>query len=250
MQIDAGIAMLSVSAPMMGAVVTIHPVLLWDDRDAVLIDTSYPGQFPMLLEQISNAGLAFSRINKLIVTHQDLDHIGSVGEMKSSLGDGLEVIASEFERPFIQGEKRLLKLTDEAVAQAVSALPESVPAEWRAAFKRTLEHPPRADVDTALEGAAELGLCGGIAVIPTPGHTPGHISLYHRPSRTLIAGDAIEVSEGRLTVPNPALCTDPEQSVRSLERLLDYDIRRVACYHGGLYDGDPRPAIAQWLREY
>ena len=33
--------------------------------------------------------------------------------------------------------------------------------------------------------------CGGLEVIETPGHMPGHISLYLKDSKTLICGDAL-----------------------------------------------------------
>jgi len=34
------------------------------------------------------------------------------------------------------------------------------------------------NVDKTLEDGEELPFCGGITVIHTPGHTPGHICLY------------------------------------------------------------------------
>ncbi len=42
-----------------------------------------------------------------------------------------------------------------------------------------------------LADGQRLDLAGGVRVIFTPGHTPGHIALYLERSRTLIAGDAL-----------------------------------------------------------
>ncbi len=89
----------------------------------------------------------------------------------------------------------------------------------------------------------ELPYLGGVAVIHTPGHTLGHICLYLKDSRILIAGDALDVEEGRL-VPAPAstnynlgLCK------QSLQKLAGYVIQSVICYHGGLYEDQPLQRI-------
>jgi len=49
------------------------------------------------------------------------------------------------------------------------------------------------EVDMVLTDGEELAYCGGIIVIHTPGHTPGHICLYHKESKTLIVGDGLNV---------------------------------------------------------
>jgi glyoxylase-like metal-dependent hydrolase (beta-lactamase superfamily II) len=49
------------------------------------------------------------------------------------------------------------------------------------------------EVDMVLTDGEELTYCEGIIVIHTPGHTPGQICLYHKESKTLIVGDALNV---------------------------------------------------------
>ncbi|MDQ8733233.1 MBL fold metallo-hydrolase [Paenibacillus sp. LHD-38] len=83
--------------------------------------------------------------------------------------------------------------------------------------------------------AQELPLCGGIVVIGTPGHTPGHLSLYHKASKTLIAADALIVENDCLLGPTPNYCMDPALAKQSINKLTAYDIETVICYHGGLY---------------
>ncbi len=46
------------------------------------------------------------------------------------------------------------------------------------------------EVNTNLTDGEELDYGGGITVIQVPGHTPGHLCLYHEKSKSLIAGDA------------------------------------------------------------
>jgi glyoxylase-like metal-dependent hydrolase (beta-lactamase superfamily II) len=157
----------------------------------------------------------------------------------------VEVLANEVEKAFIQGEKRLLKITPEAIAKAMDSIPAEVPEQWRQAFKAVLENPPKAKVDKTVADGEELPYCGGITVINTPGHTPGHISLYHKPTKTLIAGDAMIVVDGQLLGPDPQHALDINVAIKSLKKFTQYDIETVICYHGGLYKGDANQRIAE-----
>lgn len=87
--------------------------------------------------------------------------------------------------------------------------------------------------------------CGGIKVIYTPGHTPGHICLYLKRIKTLISGDALGV-EGSLLVKSPPFTDfDPDLSIKSLKKLTKYDIETVVCYHVGLYKDNTNQRIAE-----
>lgn len=247
--LTAQIQSLAISAEMMNRVETVYPTLLWDENDMVLIDTAYPGQLPLLKDAIKQLGLDATQVTGLILTHQDMDHIGCATPLKEELGEKVKIFAHRIERPYIQGDLMLLKLTPEAIEMAVSALPDSVPAEWKAAFRRTLENPPKARVNTELRERELLPYCGGLLVLATPGHTPGHISLYHPSSKTLIAGDALQVVSGQLELPDPLQCSDYTLAKQSLRQLLDYDIDNVFCHHGGQYLGQGNKRIRELIQE-
>lgn len=235
MLIHQGMAMLSISTPVMGKMDTVHPVLLWDDLSVVLLDTGYPAQLAQLHTAIDASGADWSKLSHIIITHQDIDHIGNLPELVGQTSFKPEVLAHPLEKPYIQGDKRLIKFTDEAIA-SIDLMPDSVPESFRNGLKRLMLHPPKAKVDRELAHDQYLSLCGGITVIDTPGHTPGHISLYHAPSRTLIAGDALIVKDGELFGADPATTLDPEAAQASISKLLDFDIEVIICYHGGLYN--------------
>lgn len=95
-----------------------------------------------------------------------------------------------------------------------------------------------------------LPWCGGIDIVHTPGHMPGHISLYLPASKTLIAGDAVVIEQGKLNIANPQFTLDLDEAVRSVQRLLAYDIEQLICYHGGLFHGDVKQALLELVREY
>lgn len=239
---------LAISAPMMNRIETVYPTLLWDDNDIVLVDTAYPGQLPLLKSAFNQLGLDTDRVTRLIITHQDMDHIGCASSLKEETGGNAEVLAHPVEIPYIQGDLMLLKLTPEAVEMAVSSLPDNMPPEWKAAFRKTLENPPKVQVDTEVRNMELLPYCGGLLVLPTPGHTPGHISLYHPSSKTLIAGDALRVADGQLEFPDPAQCSDYTQAQESLRQLLNYNIVTVLCHHGGEYRGQANERIQELIQ--
>jgi len=229
MKIANGISVLELEMNA-GRPLVIHPTLLWDEENVVLIDTGMPGQFAALREAVEKEGVVFDRLNRIILTHQDIDHIGGLTAILRASDHKIDVLAHKDDQPYIEGKKPLIKMTPERMAQLLQAVPES---------DRKMTH----KVDQTLVDGDVLPFAGGIMVIATPGHTPGHISLYHQPSKTLIAGDAMIVADGQLSGPNPAVTPDMDTALASLRKLAAYDIETVVCYHGGIYRGDVNARI-------
>ncbi|MGE6310396.1 MBL fold metallo-hydrolase [Bacillus cereus] len=191
----------------------IHPILLWDDEMAVLIDTGFPGQIEDIRVEMGKVGVSFDKLKAVILTHQDIDHIGSLPELLQNCGSNITVYAHELDKPYIEGELPLLK-------------------------DAQVQNPPKGKVDDTLIDGQELSYCGGILIIHTPGHTPGHISLYLRQSKTLIAGDSMYSVNGMLGGIHAPTTLDVQEAQQSLKKYLNLDIESVVCYHGGLSKGE------------
>lgn len=244
MLLAEGIAMLSIAAPVLGRMDTVHPVLLWDEQSAVLVDTGYPKQLAQLQDEAKRYDVAFDKLRHILLTHQDIDHIGNLPEIVSSASNNIQVYAHELEKPYIQGERRLLRFTDEAIA-SIDLLPPQVPETFKVGLRVMMLNPPQSPVDQVIAGGQRLPWYGGLLVINTPGHTPGHISLYHEQSGTLIAGDALVVQEGQLCGPDKETTLDMKSALASLHQLSALDIRTVVCYHGGIFRGEANHLIAE-----
>lgn len=236
--------MLSISAPVLGQMDTVHPVLLWDERDVVLVDTGFPRQVRQVHAAMEACGVDPARLNRMILTHQDIDHIGNLEELAGDGASRVEVSAHALEKPYIQGDRRLLRFTDEAIA-GLDQLPDHVPEAFRQGLKALMLRPPRAEVRRHLADGDRLPWCGGLTVIETPGHTPGHISLLHEPSRTLIAGDALTVQDGQLQGADPRTTLDRAVAQASLRKLSGLGFDSVVCYHGGFWRGPVRKTLGE-----
>ncbi len=164
----------------------------------------------------------------MILTHQDIDHIGGLSALKAQ-NPNLKIWAHTLEKPYVQGEKKLVKISA-AVMESLKRLPEPMGKRLLHVF----ENPPTAAVDNTLEDGEILPVCGGITVIHTPGHTPRHICLYLAASKILIAGDALTADESVLHGPVPEHAANIDEAMESLKKLLPLDIERVVCYHGGV----------------
>jgi len=223
MRIDKGLAMLELEIQGF----KLNPTLIWDDDMAVLVDTGMPGQLEQIRLAMSDVGVSFDKLKAVILTHQDLDHIGSLPEILNQSNNNIEVYAHILDKPYIEGTLPLIKTDPNRISREQWA---SLPEQMQFLYM----NPPKSKVSKILEGGEELPYCGGIKVIFTPGHTPGHISLYLKQSKTLIAGDAMVVADGILRKPIPQTTLDMETAIESLQKFLELDIEKVICYHGGL----------------
>lgn len=231
MKIVDGIYMLEISAEVMGAPSVINPTLICDNNTVILVDTGFPGQMAQIREAIEKEGVAFDKINMVILTHQDIDHVGSLSGIQKELPNSIEVLAHEEEKAYIQGEKLPVK-----VAQLQAQL-NSMPKEMKTIYEKLKDfyENNKFNVDRTIADGEELPYCGGITVIYTPGHTPGHICLYLKRYKILIAGDALNVKGGLLGKAAQSATFDMDLNINSLKKLMKYDIETVICYHGGLY---------------
>lgn len=213
----------------------------WDDDTVVLVDAGFPGQLQQIREAMGSAGVPFDRLDKVIITHQDIDHIGSLPDIIRESSHKVEVLSHEEERPYIEGRKPLIKMNQERLSKMLVSLPE----EQRQRMEALFANPPKASVDTAVADEGVLPYCGGITVIFTPGHTPGHICLYLNQSKILITGDALVAVDGELRGPNPQATYDMDTALKSLKKLTQYDIETVICYHGGVYRDSANERLAE-----
>lgn len=91
-------------------------------------------------------------------------------------------------------------------------------------------------VEKVLEGEAEVSLDSDIIVIPTPGHTRGHVVFLYK-QKFLFTGDHLAWSPKRQTLtafPSVTWYSWSEQT-RSMAKLANYDFDWVLPGHGDLH---------------
>jgi glyoxylase-like metal-dependent hydrolase (beta-lactamase superfamily II) len=121
-----------------------------------------------------------------------------------------------------------------ASAAAARALSDR-PRPERRGLARLLGPPEPVEpvrVDRVLEPAEVVDLAGGITVIDTWGHSPGHLSFHLHGPDALCLGDAASVGGAGLQPPPPRPCADLRAAAVSLGRLAAVGARVLAPGHG------------------
>ena len=72
-----------------------------------------------------------------------------------------------------------------------------------------------------------------LQVLATPGHTQGHVSIFHEATGTLFAGDAAATSHGFVVRSPAAFTSDASRAEESLERIAALAPERILFAHGG-----------------
>ncbi|MCD0163444.1 MBL fold metallo-hydrolase [Deinococcus sp. 6YEL10] len=225
------VIVLELPATLMGTPSVIHPVaLVGPDHILTLVDTGLPGMLDAIISELHAADFTLGQVQRVIVTHHDLDHIGSLDAVVHATG--AEVWALEPEVPYVTGERRAQKLPSPEQAQAILADPDLNPTT-RAMLTR---EPTRVPVSRALRDGDLLP--GQVRVIATPGHTPGHLSLLVPGGNILISGDALTAQGGMLHGPLSHATPDLPGAHASVRRLAQEDVQTIVTYHGGVVSDD------------
>ncbi|WP_027398939.1 MBL fold metallo-hydrolase [Anaerovorax odorimutans] len=228
--------------------IIIYPTLLKDDNELILIDCGYPDSVPKLDKEMNKIGLSLNQLTKIIITHHDHDHMGALREIKESY-PAVEILCSKIEAPYITGQRDSLRLQQAKEIQ--EKLPESE-KEGGMQFQKFIASIQKVGIDevSIINNGDILPFCGGIEVIDTKGHMPGHISLYLKEAKTLIAGDALVVENEELCMAMPQFILNVQDAQDSILKLLNYDIEKIICYHGGLYNSDVKKSLKELVSNF
>jgi hydroxyacylglutathione hydrolase len=145
-----------------------------DNGEMSIIDAGMPGNAIKILGQIAELDISLEKIKYIILTHADIDHMGSVADLKNATG--ALVAIHEKEVPYLLGEKK--KKLKGIIGGLIVVI-----------FGILLKFIKLQNIvpDIILK---EGDFIGGLKVIYTPGHTEGSITLYDAEA-VLFSGDAI-----------------------------------------------------------
>jgi glyoxylase-like metal-dependent hydrolase (beta-lactamase superfamily II) len=213
----------------------LNLTLIVDEQNGnTLVDAGLPDQMEAISAALVEAGIGVGDLRRIIVTHQDLDHVGSGAALVRQ--SGARVLAHPADAPHIEGSLGPLKPSPEML-------------ERRPQMREVLERLEPVRVDEHLADGDRLDLAGGTRVIFTPGHTPGHLSLYLERPKVLVAGDALTAEGGHLNGPNPSMTLEMRTAIQSIRRLADLEIDTIVCYHGGVVGEDANGQLRRVIQE-
>lgn len=229
--------------PSINDTVYYHPTLLYDDEHVILVDCGYLGTYDVLKQVLLEKGFTVSQLTHIIITHHDLDHIGNLHAIVKE-NPNVKVLASYIEEPYLTGEKEMIKISNPGFKEHFQNMLKNLPEDKKEKVKEAFDELTIEKV-TVIHHNEFLPFCSGIKGIYTPGHTPGHLCLYLEGYKTLIAGDELNIVDGELVGPNEKFTQDMEEAIQSLAKFKKYDIQKVFCYHGGIYEKEPNARIVE-----
>jgi len=206
-----------------------------DNNECLLIDSGWNTDEALasLQKQLAEINVTLDQIPQIIITHMHPDHIGLAGKLKElyHLETSIHHLDRELlEVSFINPNEFL-----EQVGQWMHAdgLPLNAMAKIQPAMARLGELVYPVLPDIALNGGETFTVGSFIFhVLWTPGHSPGHISLYEPNHKLLIAGDHILADIAPHVGVHPLAGDNPlDDYIKSLNKLKRLEISLVLPGH-------------------
>ena len=205
----------------------------------VLVDAGLPGFAPLIRRHVERYYQG-NPPEAIILTHGHFDHVGSAMELAQEWN--VPIYCHRLDLPYLTGRSDYPP-QDPTVGGAIAMLSRAFPHSGHD-FTERLECLP---ADGGVPGLPEWQW------LHTPGHTPGHVSLFRERDRALISGDAVvsmnldswssQVTHRReLSRFLAPLTTDWDQARRSLSVLAELDPLLLFTGHGAPLYGDRLPA--------
>ncbi len=199
------------------------------DGSVTLVDCGVAKAPPRIVAGLAAIGKHPSDVSRIILTHAHPDHAGGAAAMAEASGASVHMHANDVE----YAARGVKPPTDPAtgLGRLMNRLPGS---KFTPFFAESFTDGQLLDVS------------GGLRVLHTPGHSPGHVSLLHEPTGLLITGDALMNVFG--TRISPAwLCSDFQLTRQSVHVLGEATYKMAAFTHGPEIRSGAREHIRRYL---
>lgn len=147
-------------------------------KDFVLIDAGMPKSADEIISVVEERYGSKSRPKAIILTHGHFDHVGGILELIERWD--VPVYAHTLEIPFLSGKQNYPE-PDPTVNNSLVAKMSPIFPNEAINLGGNLK---------VLPSDGSVPFMAGFRWIHTPGHSPGHISLFREKDKVLIAGDA------------------------------------------------------------
>lgn len=200
--------------------VVANPYVIIDTDGLTIIDTGLPRSQKKILAYIASLGKQAQDVKRIIITHADLDHFGGLAALQAATG--ARVYASKIEADSIAMGKssREIKATGFSLRRVLFAI-------LRPFMKAT-----PIKVDEILAEGQTLPVLGGLRIIETPGHTPGHVSLFAPAVGVLFCGDSMVSDNHGLQGSRPGITWDETKARESERKQAALGAQIVCSGHG------------------
>jgi len=195
----------------------VNQYLLIDNNELTLIDTGMRSNKNGILKYIKNLGFHPSNIKRILITHSDPDHYGAAKDLKDVTG--CELWATQLEADAMQDATSSREITTSGFVKVLLSLLAPV------------MEIPAVTTERIISDGELLPILGGVKVISSPGHTPGHVSFFIPSERILIAGDAILEEKSKPAANTSGTTGDKATAVVTARMLLDLDPLVIGCGH-------------------
>ncbi|KYD16391.1 MBL fold metallo-hydrolase [Saccharococcus caldoxylosilyticus] len=221
-----------------------------DKKEFVLVDAGMPKSAGDIIAVTEKRFGTDSRPQAIILTHGHFDHVGAVIELVKYWN--VPIYAHEAEMPYLTGKARY---------------PEPDPSVEGGMVAKMSAFFPNEPIDLGSH-VQPLPSDGTVPHLPdfrwihTPGHTPGHVSLFRDRDRALIAGDAfvtvrqdslykVFTQETEISGPPRYYTTDWNAARESVKKLAALQPEAAITGHGVPVSGDKlRKGLEKLAREF
>jgi glyoxylase-like metal-dependent hydrolase (beta-lactamase superfamily II) len=219
------------------------------DREWVVIDTGIQGTAGLIARAAKQRYGPDSRPGCIILTHGHFDHVGALNNLVARWET--PVYAHHLEQPFLNGTE---------------SYPPPDPSVGGGLMANLSPLYPRGPIEVGpwlrVLPEGEVPGMPGWSWVHTPGHCPGHISLWQDSHRVLIAGDAfittnqesaysVVLQRAELHGPPMYYTTDWQQARESVRTLAKLEPELVITGHGRPMKGEKmRSALHLLARDF
>jgi glyoxylase-like metal-dependent hydrolase (beta-lactamase superfamily II) len=208
--------------------------ILEEDGRVSLVDTGMPSSLPRIEAGLKAMGKSVQDVHRIVLTHAHGDHAGGAAKLKDRTDADISI--SAIDAPFARGGYAPPRDGSTLGGKFLNLL-----GRKGNKFAKVIIGEEFADGDV-------LPVGGGLRVVHTPGHTPGHVALLHAADGVLITGDSIW-NVRKMGWGVRAFCTDIKLNQKTADVLGEMDYEIAAFTHGKHVSQNARETVRRFLRD-